>query len=186
MAYLNTWAVSMVGPYNFAVKYYVGRSRPEEVAWLIAQGKLTESDGVPSDVVADIQAFDLQSATNFTAYPEGSPTHPSWPAMHSAGSASSLWLQVVLNLSDEQICQTKLVDWAVSHARTVAGVHYWSDNIAGLNLGQEVIARKLAGHLARVYGSDPAAVAAKISAMRFDWNDFTDSDCFKDHFGGSN
>lgn len=182
LAYLTTWAVSKVGPYNFAAKYYVGRARPEEVAWLISQGSLTESDGVPSDVVEDIQSFNLQSATDFTAYPEGSPAHPSWPAMHSAGSASSLWLPVVLNLSEEQICQTRLVDWAVSYARTVAGVHYPSDNIAGLNLGQEIIARKLAGHLAHVYGSDPVAVNAKISAMRFDWNDFMDSDCFKDHF----
>jgi hypothetical protein len=56
-------------------------------------------------------------------------------------------------------------------------VHFPDDNIAGLNLGQEILARELPGHLQAKYGSDPAAVAAKVATLRFDWNDFLSSDC---------
>jgi hypothetical protein len=34
----------------------------------------------------------LTRAEDFTHYDEGCPLHPSWPAMHSASSAASLWL----------------------------------------------------------------------------------------------
>ena len=62
------------------------------------------------NLVADIKALNLANATNFTSYPEGSPTHPSYPAMHSAGSAASFWLAVVLDLIEEQWCQVKLLE----------------------------------------------------------------------------
>lgn len=177
LSYLNTWATSTVGPSNFGIKYYVGRARPEEVAWMIAQGDLRAGDGVPEDIVECVEDFDLMSATEFTAYPEGSPMHPSWPAMHSAASVGSLWLAVVLDLTEEQWCQTKLVDYDIAYARTVAGVHYPDDNIAGLDLGQEILSKYLPDHLAERYGSDPDAVRAKIEKYRFQWSDFTSSDC---------
>ena len=47
-------------------------------------------------------------------------------------------------------------------ARTVAGVHFPTDNIAGLNLGQEILAPRLPGYLAERYGSDPRVVCEKI------------------------
>lgn len=75
---LNTWSIATVGPLNFGVKYFAGRSRPEEVAWAIAQGELTSNDGVPRKLVDDIMALNLTSAVSYTAYPEGSPKHPSW------------------------------------------------------------------------------------------------------------
>lgn len=174
---LVTWAIARVGPLNFGLKWYAGRARPEEVAYKVATGEI--SDGVPADLLRDILDLELTDATSFTAYPEGSPMHPSWPAMHSAGSAVSLWLAVVLDLTDEQWCQVKLTDYAVSYARTIAGVHYVSDNIAGLNLGQEIVARRLPAYLNERYGSSINRVEAKINAVRFDWNDFLDSDCAK-------
>lgn len=73
--------MSIVGPHNFAAKWYAGRARPEEVAWLIRKGKLRN---VPNDIVRDIQFMNLRSAADFTAYEEGCPYHPSWPAMHAA------------------------------------------------------------------------------------------------------
>lgn len=145
--------------------------------------------------------MNLVNATSFTQYPEGSPLHPSWPAMHSAASSASLWLAVVANLTDEQYCQVLRTDYAVAYARTVAGgkldlqsflyvfcmnifltllccsVHYPSDNIAGLNMGQNVVAHELAGHLAEVYGADKAAVEAKIARLRFDWATYFPEDC---------
>jgi hypothetical protein len=82
-AFLNNWAVARVAPVNFAVKYHVGRARPEEVAYKIASGELTVNDGVPQDLVDSIMRMNLQGPFDFTAYTGGSPRHPSWPAMVS-------------------------------------------------------------------------------------------------------
>jgi len=181
LADLCTWAFGAVGPQNFQTKWHVGRPRPEEVVWKIYNGELTESDGVPSAIVTIVKTrFELDRMQDFTAYSEGSPDHPSFPAMHSASSAASIWLAVVLDLTHEQWCEVKAVDYAVAYGRTVAGVHYHTDNIAGLNLGQEILARLMPDHFAAKYGSDPDAVRAKIQKLRFDWNDYLTSDCFDD------
>jgi hypothetical protein len=71
------------------------------------------ADGVPQDIVDSVMAFNMTKATDCTAYPEGSPTHPSWPAMHSAASAAAIWLPVVMNLTAAQWCEVKKTDWAV-------------------------------------------------------------------------
>lgn len=176
LSFLNTWTVATVAPLNFGIKYYVGRARPEEVAYSIQTGAIT----APKDIVDAIAERNLSAAVNFTAYPEGSPQHPSWPAMHSAASSASLWLAVVMNLTDDQYCEVKRLDYAISYARTVSGVHFPTDNIAGLNIGQEIIARKLPGELKRMYGSNKSMVKEKIKTLRFDWNDFKSSDCFMD------
>ena len=175
MAELNTWAIGTVAPTNFFLKWYYGRPRPEEIAWQIHTGELRE--GVPNDIVQDIQGLNLVSPASFTAYEEGCPRHPAWPAMHSAASSASFWLAVVLDLTPEQYCEALRVDYAVSFARSCAGVHYVSDNIAGLNLGQEILAEKLPDHLAMLYGSNPAAVQAKVDQLRFDWANFDSRDC---------
>mmetsp|Transcript_659 Transcript_659/g.1140 ORF Transcript_659/g.1140 Transcript_659/m.1140 type:complete len:123 (-) Transcript_659:17-385(-) len=99
--------------------------------------------------------------------------------MHSAASAASMWLPVVMDLTPAQICQVKMVDYAISFARTVAGVHYPTDNIAGLNLGQEILARKLPRYLANNFGGDIRDIRRKVSSLRFDWSDFLDDPiCF--------
>jgi hypothetical protein len=103
-------------PTNFLLKWSVGRPRPEEIAMLIENGIITtEADGVPTDVVSAVKAMNLERAEDFTAYQEGCPLHPSWPAMHSASSASSLWLAVVANLTPSQYGQQVLrTDYAVT------------------------------------------------------------------------
>merc|ERR1711862_1015531 len=101
------------------------------------------------------------------AYDEGCPVHPSWPAMHSAASALSMWLPVVTKLTDSQLEETKRMDLAIAMGRTVAGVHYKNDNIAGLNMGQEVLAMELPRYLAKKYGADPIKVKRKIDTVRF-------------------
>ena len=138
---------------------------------------ITEADGVPGDVVTAVKAMNLTRAEDFTHYDEGCPQHPSWPAMHSASSAASLWLAVVADLTADQYCQVLRTDYAVSLARTVAGVHYTTDNIAGLNLGQKVLADKLAAHLSEKYGADPQVVQDKIDSLTFDWNTFDPATC---------
>jgi len=175
---LNTWAIRTVAPINFNAKWTAGRPRPEEVAWKIATDEFTTADhNVPASLVTKIKSMDLNSAPEFTAYPEGSPRHPSWPAMHSAASSASFWLAIVYDLTADQLCEARRVDYAVAYARTVAGVHYPTDNIAGLNLGQEIMAEKLADHLVDLYGADRGKVRTKIEASRFDWNSFDAATC---------
>jgi hypothetical protein len=171
------WAVTTVGPYNFALKWHTGLARPEEVAFQIASRNITI--GPPPRLVRAIQSMNLEKATQFTAYPEGSPTHPSWPAMHSASCSASLWMPVVMKLTPQQLCQVQLTDYAIAYARTVAGVHYPIDNISGLKLGQEIVARLLPEYLHKRYGSSKSQVRKKIKWYRFEWNKFLDSDCAK-------
>lgn len=116
--------------------------------------------------------MDFTRAESFTRYEEGSPRHPSWPAMHSAASNISFWLQIVMNLTPHQLCEAKKVDYAVAYARTVAGVHFSDDNTAGLNMGQVIVAMELPSIVAERFGTNIDVVKKKIASKRFDWNDY--------------
>ena len=99
--------------------------------------------------------------------------------MHSAASSASLYLAVLLDLTDAQLAEAQGLDCAVASFRTLAGVHYESDNMAGLSIGQEVIRRELPGYLQARYGSDPDVVTAKINSViaAHDWRNA--ESCFK-------
>jgi hypothetical protein len=175
--------VRLCAPCNFSLKWEVGRPRPEEVAFAVDQRTLAvpkcvkwETAKILKDTLRD---FDMKDPTDFTAYAEGSPTHPSWPAMHSAAASSSFWLDVVLELDEEQRCEAMMLDYSVSFARTVAGVHYEGDNLTGLTVGQEILAQRLPDILANEYGADRAEVQKRVDAKRFDWNGFENSPCYK-------
>merc|ERR1711982_139246 len=140
-----------------------------EVAWRVKNGECDIS--VPQCLKNAIDMLDLGSAEEFTAYKEGAPNHPSWPAMHSAAASISMWLPVVADLTPEQIRATKMQDLAVSMGRSIAGVHYITDNIDGLKMGQEVLARELPAHLEKRYCADPDKVREKIQKVKFDWDE---------------
>merc|ERR1719499_875635 len=74
--------------------------------------------------------------------------------MHSAASSVSTWLDVVADLTPEQRDEVRLLDYSIAYFRTFAGVHYPSDNRAGLALGQYIVKSKLADHLAVKYACD--------------------------------
>jgi len=170
LADLNTWSVSNVGPYNFGAKWFAGRARPEEIAYKIKTGEL---EAAPEWLKSKIDNFpDFSSPEKFTNYEEGSPRHPSWPAMHSAASNISFWLQIVMRLTPQQLCEAKKVDYAVAYARTIAGVHYEDDNIAGLDMGQEIVARDLAGYLEGKYGTAIERTVRKMENKRFKWEHY--------------
>ncbi|KAG7370516.1 hypothetical protein IV203_019086 [Nitzschia inconspicua] len=177
IAALNTWAFDVVAPISFMLKWHTGVPRPEEMAWLIGSGQYGIDDGVPQDIVDDLVAMNLTKAEDFTAYKQGSPTHPSWPAMHSSGSSCSFWLPAVAKMTPEQYCEALRVDFAVAFARTVAGVHYPMDNYAGLNLGSKIMIEKLPGHLAEYYGYNETAVRSRLEALEFDWETFDPRTC---------
>jgi len=161
------WAVSEVSPTAFAAKWRKGRPRPEEVAKAIVWGDPRVA-GAPSDVVARVHALGLSAAgaTDYTAYTvDGAPKHPSWPAMHSAASTASVYLPVVLNLNASQLLEAQRLDCAVATFRSFAGVHYESDNRAGLSIGQEVIRAMLPQMLKNQYGSDSSKVKMKLKQV---------------------
>lgn len=179
MGKINTWSFEVVAPVNFMLKWHYGMPRPEEVAWLIANDRIRDdlaSTEVGPELVSDIKSMELASRKDFTAYngekDNGSPTHPSFPAMHSAGSTLSTWLPGLFKLTCEEYEQALLVDHAVAFARTVAGVHYEQDNIAGLNIGQKIVREQLPAFAAKEYGYDETLVRARLEKLSFDWNTF--------------
>ena len=177
LAKLNTWAMEAVSPIGFMIKWYEGVPRPEEVAYLIARNKYTAADGVPQRLIDKIHSMKLRSAHDFTAYEEGSPTHPSWPAMHAAGSTCSFWLPAVATVTPEQYCEALRVDLAVAYARSVAGVHYKQDNYAGLNLGMHIIKEKFPKYMAEKYHSNEQKLRERLEYLTFDWKDFDPYKC---------
>jgi membrane-associated phospholipid phosphatase len=176
MARINAWSFEVVAPVNFMLKWHYGMSRPEEVAWLIDQEMIEDDLASEQGLVEDIKSLGMESRKDFTAYNKeddnGSPTHPSFPAMHSAGSTLSTWLPALFKLTCEEYEQALLVDHAVAFARTVAGVHYEQDNIAGLNVGQRIIREQLPALAAREYGCDETLVRERLDKLSFDWKCF--------------
>lgn len=173
-------AIRLVGDCIFSLKWEQGRARPEEIVWKIY---MNEIEPPSSTIRTDILDMNLKSANTFTSYDEGSPTHPSWPAMHSASSSASLWLNVVANLTDEQKCEIRKLDYAIAFARTVAGVHYSDDNIAGLVVGQEILSLRLPEYLGSVYGANRYFTEHAIKNAQYNWTEFKDSDCYKGSAG---
>ena len=111
------------------------------------------------------------------AYPEGSPTHPSYPAAHAvnAGACATV-LKAFVNESHEiehpveaSADGTRLEPWNgealtlggeidklasnIALARDAAGVHFRSDSIEGLRLG-EALAVGLLADYSRTYSED--------------------------------
>jgi len=173
---------------NFALKWYYGKARPEEVSFNIFKCMQDEEncderlpmDYVPQRIKDKIMEYDKErqktpaggvvNAPDFTAYPPGSPIHPSWPAMHSAASNWSFGSQILYNPTAAMVCEAIKTDYAVSWARTVAGVHYKYDNIDGLNIGQEQAARFYASYFMET-GGDVEYIKQKLIEKRFDWRE---------------
>jgi len=173
-------AIRLVGSCNFALKWEVGRARPEEVAWKIK----TRQFAPPRydwmiNFTQTIDDLNYDGSAAFTDYLEGSPNHPSWPAMHSAASVTSFWLSMVADLTEEQLCEARKLDYAVAYARTVAGVHYLDDNIAGLIVGEEILLRALPKYLYDTYGANKKDVRTSAKVARYNWKKFTRSNCYR-------
>lgn len=193
---LNTFSFQAVAPVNFMMKWYYGVPRPEEVAFKISKGDLTADSIIDQlsitdpterakivELVSNINSMNLCSnkgGKDFTAYAVGSPTHPAFPAMHSAGSTCSLWLPALFDITPEQYCEALRVDYATSYGRTVAGVHYEQDNIAGLNIGQRIMREELPEFLANQFGYDACLMKKRLETLSFDWNTFQPGEGSKD------
>jgi len=82
-----------------------------------------------------------------------------------------------VQLTGEQYCEALRVDYATAYARTVAGVHYPQDNIAGLNIGQRILLEKFPAMMVEKYGYQQEKLEARLTALSFDWNTFDADDC---------
>jgi len=182
MAAINVWTIDAVAALDFMLKWHVGMPRPEEVVWLIStEGGYTSdpnNGAVPEDLVTRIKSMNLQHAAEFTAYEaDGCPMHPSYPAMHSAASTCSYWIPALCKITALQYCESLRVDYATAYARTVAGVHYPMDNIAGLNIGQRIVQEQLPTYMAEQFGYNAEMVRTRLKALAFDWGTFDSKAC---------
>jgi len=186
------WAVQTVSPTAFSCKHKYGRARPEELAYQVQQGAVYAPETVRAALerLLSMVGTPLQPGDDgvgyaaFTAYEKhgGSPRHPSWPAMHSAASSASTYLPTVMDLTYLHVAETRKLDYAVAVSRSVAGVHYPSDNIAGLMLGQQIVVDKLPGLLESL-GFDSKYVTKarqKLESCKFSWADWKDLGCHLD------
>jgi len=206
LAELIGWAIRTVSPACFGLKWYEGRARPEEVAYCIAN--VADNTQCPVlvpltiikrtfdkwvNISAKYPTMDLygKAASAFTAYETGSPVHPSYPAMHSAASSMSTWIDVVADLTDDQRAEVRLLDYSIAYYRSLAGVHYPSDNRAGLALGQNILEKQLPKFLAERFSCDEDSkksifdhVIQKIESNKenhkLDWATYKPDDYFWD------
>jgi len=210
LAELIGWAIRTVSPACFGLKWSEGRARPEEVSYCVGNGaddtqcpvlvppniikrtfdkwvKLSEKD---SYKYPNMNLYG-KAANAFTAYETGSPIHPSYPAMHSAASSMSTWIDVVADLTDDQRAEVRLLDYSIAYYRSLAGVHYPSDNRAGLALGQNILEKQLPKFLAERFSCDDESkknifdhVTEKIESNKenhkLDWATYKPGDYFWD------
>lgn len=157
------WAARAVSPNSFATKWHFMVARPEEVVAAVLAGTIS----APWEITCLIRSLgDLALLTadprTLTAFPEGSPGHPSYNAMHAAAAGAQLAVaQTLLNLNTPNLMHLQRAAGGMSYYRTWAGVHYPMDNASGLWLGYETVRRGLPAHLAQ-FGADPAAVQAAL------------------------
>jgi len=158
------------------------RLRPEALGGLIHQTLTgTREHPIHQSVLenAGVQAVFNRTGTYLLpqTYPEGCPTHPSYPAAHAtiAGacsvilkacfdwamllpgcvqpSADGLSLQPCRDYSPTVGDEIDKLAFNVSMGRDWAGIHYRSDSIAGLNLGENV-GISILQDLARTFSED--------------------------------
>lgn len=95
----------------FEVKYFFGLARPEEV----------------------YEALGHKDPEDLTAYPEGCPAHCSFPAGHGAAAGGGLKAVIdSFHVSPDQLQELRDTAYFWAQFRSLAGVHYGPDNIAGL------------------------------------------------------
>ena len=84
-------------------EYLSGQPRPEEICASVLNRDISVLTLEPTTKLREeLIKLGIHSQEEFTAYPEGSPNHPSWPAMHAAVSTISLCLSVICDLTDRQ------------------------------------------------------------------------------------
>lgn len=166
------WAIHTVSPTAFALKWYHGRPRPEEAIGRWVRGE-TLGYGPNQDQEEELEMLVDKTAVLadqrlFTMYEEGSPMHPASPAMHGAAAGASVLFGVFFELDDYGKDLVRRTAANVALYRDFAGVHYHSDSLLGLYLGEKVIASKI-GEFLEQYGGIKSVIDQYAEESRTNW-----------------
>lgn len=136
-------AIYKVSPNAFAIKWHYGRQRPSEAAGRWARGETEISRGADMVLENLINRKNvIANQNNFSIYTH--PGHCSYIAMHGAAAGTAVLLPCLLdNLNEDLINEIKLTTWGLGAFRDFAGVHYRSDTIEGIRLGEKIISENL-------------------------------------------
>lgn len=175
-----SFCIQKVAKYNFYLKWREMVPRPEEICASVLNRDISVLTLEPTTKLREeLIKLGIHSQEEFTDYPEGSPNHPSWPAMHAAVSTISLCLSVICDLTDRQKQELRKLDYCIAFFRSIAGVHYESDNIAGLQLGQNIVSACLPDYIMQNYISETTHplqqhnnIVRKIKDEWFDWREY--------------
>lgn len=163
----SCWIVS---PSSFATKWHYRVARPEEAIYEILKGNM---ENVPTWVTDRLNYLIdekwkqeiLEDKRKFTMYPEGCPNHPSYTAMHSAAAGIEAAIIIfILDLSPAMRLEVLRTAYNMAMNRTIAGVHWYQDNMNGLWIGVEVAKRWLPGKM-RSLGATEEEIAAAMTAV---------------------
>ena len=168
--HLMAWAAHAVSPNSFCAKWHFLAARPEEVAGAIARDEIDAPDAIKMRLFHSFERTALvENQRTFTMYPEGSPDHPGYNAMHAAAAgAGAAIILAIMDLDEDDKNQVRHTAYDMAHFRSRAGVHTPQDNNAGLWLGQETVRRLLAGKMTD-FGVDAPLVDAALEAAQVDW-----------------
>lgn len=135
-----------VSPTAFAVKWYYGRPRPEEAANAWAKGEFEVSPFMNTILNKHINKEAVaKNALNFPVYQ--CPLHPSYPAMHASLSGLSIIFGILFELTESQLMEVKRTAANIALFRDYGGVHYRTDSLVGLDIGEKIIADNLYTYL---------------------------------------
>lgn len=165
------WAVHTVSPNAFACKWKHGRARPEEVihGWLNG-----DFPNIDPNIEKQLNMFinnkdEIKNDQNkFTLYSEGCPNHPSYPAMHGAAAGAGLLFPILFDLTLEEEEEVRRTVLNIAMFRNVAGVHYESDSLMGIQIGEMVLAEKLPEFL-EGYGAIKSDIEQLILDKKRTW-----------------
>lgn len=170
LGHLIGWAVHTVSPNAFAAKWYFGQPRPEEVIGAWAREEIEAPIHIDQQLrqLVNIDQV-LSDQRKFTMYPEGSPNHPSMPAMHGAAGGIAILFGLFFELDELMLDQVRRTAANIAFFRNFAGVHYRTDSVAGLNLGEVVLQKALPAKLAE-YGADIEETQEIIDGLMTNWS----------------
>jgi hypothetical protein len=168
-AHIIGWAVHTVSPSAFACKWYYGRPRPEEVIYSWANGGITPPSNVENILETFVDKDSVRSNMHsYTLYNEGCPNHPAYPAMHGAAAGAGLLLPVIFDLFEAEEEEVRRTVLNIALFRDVAGVHYETDSLMGISLGEQVLEQKLPGFL-ESYGANRSEIESLIQEKKRTW-----------------
>ena len=130
-----------ISPSAFAVKYYYGLARPQQIVERSLRGTIE----APHWFLDELNRMGV-SLENFAGWFQyGFPPHPRFIAMHSAVARCALSAFVFFDLDDRGLDAVNVFERNVAHGRDNGGVHTFDDSSEGLKGGTAAVKAVLPG-----------------------------------------